>query len=686
MLRNMKIFCFILLLTTQHVYAQNVQWASSVKKFSTEASRTRYAAKQVLGKPSVLPAWGENPTAWATAEMDSPNEEFIHVAFQTPMHIKQVVIGESHNPGAIQEVIVFSETGKKYTVYKNDTIQPRWSTGGRMFHIIFPLTDYKVSEVKVILALKKIGGSNQIDCIGISDSDLPVEAKVNEIQYAKKVGEPENLGPQINSRYDDMLPIISPDGNTLYFGRKLHPENIGEEKRDDIWYSNFENGRWSEAKHFLQPLNNEHHNFVTWISADGNTMFLANDYKNPGGGQQVSVSQRKNSEWQFPKRLPVDDMYSKNEFSCYHANTEGTVMLMAIEREITFGDMDIYVSFKRSNGSWTEPKNIGNVINTAAREGSVFIAADNTTIYFSSEGFSGYGGFDMYMSKRLDDTWLNWSEPINLGKKINSKADDFYYTIPANGEYAYFSSRESEYGKSDIYRIRLPEEIQPEPVALIKGKILDAETKEPVPVEIEFGSLLGENEKGSSHTDDGSFEIVVPAPAYGITIQKEGYFPVLRDLNYDFTFEELDFDDSTQIEEDTVPQKKYIEEEQNIEIVPLKEGQILALDNVFFDANRATLKDISKIQLDQMAAFLLDNKNIFVEIGGHTNGLPEDDFCQKLSDDRAEAVSKYFISKGIPAERVTWKGYGKKFPISDNATVEGRKKNQRVELKIIKVE
>ncbi|MFN0276560.1 MAG: OmpA family protein [Chitinophagales bacterium] len=682
----MKCIFFIFFLHSVSLFSQSVQWASTVKKFSTEASRTRYAAKQVLGKPSVLPAWGESPTAWASAEMDSPNEEFIHVGFQKPMQIKQVAIGESHNPGAIQEVILFSDAGKKYSVYKNDTVKPKWSTGGRMFHIILPLTEYKVAEVKVILTTKKIGGSNQIDCIGISNSDVPVEAIVNEIQYAKEVGKPENLGPQVNSRYDDMLPIISPDGKTLYFARKLHPENIGEDKRDDIWYATQKNERWEAAKHFNQPLNNEHHNFVSWISADGNTIFLANDYKNPAGGQQVSISQKKNEDWQFPKRLPVDDMYSRNEFSCYHANTEGTVMLMAIEREITFGDMDIYVSFKRKNGSWTEPKNIGNVINTAAREGSVFIAADNTTIYFSSEGFSGYGGFDMYMSKRLDDTWLNWSEPVNLGKKINSKADDFYYTIPASGDYAYFSSRESEYGKSDIYRIKLPEEIQPDPVALIKGKIIDAETKEPVPVEIEFGALLGENEKGTSHADEGNYEIVVPAKTYGITIDKEGYFPVMRDLQYDPTIEELDYDDSTQIEVDTIIEEKYSEQEQDIEIVPLKEGQILSLDNVFFDANRATLKEISKTQLDQMSAFLVENKNIYVEIGGHTNGLPEDDFCQKLSDARAEAVSEYFIDKGVSADRVTWKGYGKTKPVADNITVEGRKKNQRVELKVIKVE
>ena len=132
-------------------------------------------------------------------------------------------------------------------------------------------------------------------------------------------------------------------------------------------------------------------------------------------------------------------------------NTEGNVLLLAIERGDTEGDMDIYVSFKRSNNAWTRPMNIGPVVNTAATEGSVFLAADNRTIYFASSGHSGYGGFDMFVSKRLDDTWTNWTEPINMGSRISTKGDEFYYTVPATGDYLYFSSSSNSYGRADLF-------------------------------------------------------------------------------------------------------------------------------------------------------------------------------------------------------------------------------------------
>ncbi|MBP8250671.1 MAG: OmpA family protein, partial [Chitinophagales bacterium] len=415
-------------------------------------------------------------------------------------------------------------------------------------------------------------------------------------------------------------------------------------------------------------------------------------------------------------------------------------ILMAIERPDSYGDMDIYVSFLQSNKVWTEPKNLGMTINSAATEGSIFIASDNRTIYFATNGKSGFGGYDMFMSKRLDDTWLNWSEPVNLGNKINSEGHDYYYTIPASGDYAYFSSTKNSYGKADLFRIPLPVEAQPDPVTLLKGKIIDAETKQPINADVAFGGLVSEEPKGITTSTNGTYQIIIPEDNYNVTIKKPGYFPVMTTIDEDLDFDEIDFnvedpvatikheiktDLKADIKEnkitdeeillelnkrineelsDTITTDKeaivkeiadelsgtkdtlYAEVTADVELIPIKAGTIIQLDNIFFEANKSDLKPESSASLDELVDFLKSNPNIYVEIGGHTNGLPNDAFCQKLSNDRAKNVVDYLTVKGIAPDHLTWKGYGKTQPIADNATAAGRKKNQRVELKIIKVE
>lgn len=732
-----RIGCILALLFSGYLHAQDVQWASEVVRFSTEYGRKQYSAKQVLGAPDKLPAAGESAVAWAPSTPDNPNGEFIHVAFAVPQYVQQIGIGENNGPGAVREVILYDTNGKKYSVYRNDTIQPAYNTGSRIFRVFIPRTSYMVKELRVVLNTKAIAGMNQIDCIGIRDSEEPIRAVIREAEYAEILPATENLGPAVNSDADDMFPFISPDGKTLYFARKKHFQNTGPEMRDDIYVSKFDNGKWSTAVNIGEPLNNEQHNYVTWISGDGNSVLLANNYEKVK--QDISISRKTGTGWSFPKALKINDFYNDNEFSCYHMNTEGNVILMAIERPDALGDMDIYVSFLQSNKVWTAPKNIGSTINTAATEGSIFLAADNKTIYFASNGHSGYGGYDMFMSRRLDDTWTNWSPPVNLGSKINSAGHDYYYTIPASGDYAYFSSTNNSYGKADLYRIPLPKPLQPEPVTLLKGRILDAETGKPIPADIAFGGLVSDEPDGITSTGDGNYQIIVPEDNYTVTITKPGYFPISTTIEPDLRYDDVDFnpEDSLavikhqittdlrsdirtqplrekQLEEEvekrlptlpadsvaelrtallrdleetfTAKDSVYTEVTEDITMIPIREGMVIRLNNIYFEANKSDLKPESSAALDELVTFLNENPNIYVEIGGHTNGLPNDAFCAKLSNDRAQAVVEYLNAHGIPADHLTWKGYGKTLPIADNATLEGRRMNQRVELKVMRVE
>lgn len=733
----MRTAAFLLaLLLSANLQAQDVQWASEVVRFSTEFGRKQFSARQALGAPDKLPAAGESAVAWAPSTPDNPNGEFLHVGFASPQYVQQIGIGENNGPGAVREIILYDTHGKKYSVYQNDTMQPAYHTGSRIFRVLIPRTSYLVKEVRVVLNTKAIAGMNQIDCIGIRDSQDPIRAEIREAEYAETLPAPENLGPAVNSEADDMFPFISPDGKTLYFARKNYRENTGPELRDDIYVSKFDNGKWSTAVNIGEPLNNEQHNYVTWISGDGNSVLLANNYEKVK--QDISISTQTGIGWSYPKALKINDFYNDNAFSCYHMNTEGNVIVMAIERPDTFGDMDIYVSFLQSNKVWTAPKNIGTTINTAATEGSIFLAADNKTIYFASNGHSGYGGYDMFMSRRLDDTWMHWSPPVNLGSKINSTGHDYYYTIPASGDYAYFSSTNNAYGKADLYRIKLPEPLQPEPVTLLKGRILDAETGKPISADIAFGGLVSDEPDGITSTGNGNYQIIVPEDNYTVTITKPGYFPISTTIEPDLRYDDVDFnpEDSLaiikhqitaelrsdirtqplrehQIEEemekrlptlpaDSIAEIKtaileeleetldtkdsvYTELTEDITMIPIREGTVIRLNNIYFEANKSDLKPESSAALDELVTFLKENPNIYVEIGGHTNGLPNDAFCAKLSNDRAKEVVDYLISKSIPADHLTWKGYGKSFPIADNTTAEGRRKNQRVELKVIRV-
>jgi outer membrane protein OmpA-like peptidoglycan-associated protein len=449
--------------------AQQVFWASEVLQFSSQYKTKEFGAAQVLGKPNSMTIYGQSLVAWAPAL--NTKSATITVGFDNAVQVQQIAIGESLRPGSISKIWLYDERGKEYLVYDNPQTKPLPSEEPRMFRHFMQMTPYKVAKLKLQLEYANFRSQPQIDCIGISAVRTPIEPKINIIETKQAVSTPQNLGPNVNSSYPDMLPIITPDGKTLYFARKYAPENFGAEKKDDIYVSELNAlGQWTKARNIGAPLNNDAHNFVCAISPDGNTMYLANryDYRTEGSGVSVAY-RKKDGSWSKPAPLDIKNMYNKSKFACYHVSLDGKTMVMAIERDDTFGDMDLYVSFRYADGTWTEPMNMGADVNTAGAEASIFLAADGKTIYFSSKGHAGYGDFDMFMSRRLDNSWKRWSEPVNLGPKINSAGQDIYYTIPASGDYAYFSSDVYGYGQHDIFRITLPTELRPEAVNISAG-------------------------------------------------------------------------------------------------------------------------------------------------------------------------------------------------------------------------
>lgn len=495
-----KYFCSTVLLCfvfTTNLVAQNTkntvntQWAYRLLGFSSEyidgTNKNPYSAKQVLGKPNKLPNSGFSPVAWSPNSEDRSITEWLKVGFKTPINIRQIAIAENFGAGAITHVYMYDTENVEYLAYQDSVLMVAKPPGtARMFSLLMPLTEYKVAAIKIVLNPIRIRGRNQVDAIGISDSETLIQATINLPQIIEKTSYEigiEKLPDAINTSYNELMPVISADGKTLFFDRQLHPENtIGEVQNDDIWFAEMnENNVWKPAQRLPKPLNNENNNYVCSVSPDGNSMLVANHYENSqdnkidnktnSGG--ISIT-RKNTDgsWQIPEKVVIENYYNLNNNAEFYLAHNQKVLLMSIERDDSQGGRDLYVSFFRHDTkTWATPKNLGAMVNSAATELTPFLAADNETLYFSSNGFSGYGETDMFFCKRLDDSWTNWTEPVNLGQPLNSSDWDLAYSLDAQGEYAYYVSYQNagqiNTTNADIFRVKLPVALKPKPVKTI---------------------------------------------------------------------------------------------------------------------------------------------------------------------------------------------------------------------------
>ncbi|HEY8402825.1 MAG TPA: OmpA family protein [Cytophagaceae bacterium] len=512
------------------------------------------------------------------------------------------------------------------------------------------------------------GSSNvSIDDFVIYGKKLPINLAPN-MHYNSP---PENLGKGVNSVYGELTPVITPDGKGLYFTRTYSPENTGgATDYQDIYFSSFVNGQWSKAVNIGKPVNNQAPNAVCAVSPDGNSLLLMNTYDSKGGasGMGLSISYRTKEGWSVPDKVNVRNYYNKSSFNEYFLSSDNKVLLLALERDDTYGTRDIYVSFLEDNNIWSTPKNIGPVVNTPGTELSPYLAADGVTLYFSSTGHPGYGKNDIFVTRRLDDTWTNWSEPVNVGMPVNSKGMDAYYSVPASGDYAYFISEENAIGKADIFRIKLPTPVKPKPVILIYGKVLNSKTKEPIATGITYRDLDTDKESGiaRSNPSDGSYKIALPYDkVYSFFAEKEGFYSVRDTIT-------------------VPPNTVYREIERNIYLTPFQVGEDILLNNVFFVRSKPDLLPSSYPELNKLAKILKENPTLEIELAGHTDNVGNPDLNIELSQQRVETVKNYLVSKGVSAERITGKGYGGARPIADNSKEETRRLNRRVEFKIVK--
>jgi outer membrane protein OmpA-like peptidoglycan-associated protein len=499
----------------------------------------------------------------------------------------------------------------------------------------------------------------QVDFLELRQDQSPLkQVESNPGQFAK-----ENLGKGVNSKFGEVLPIISADGKTLYFVRKIDTDPY-----DEILISELSpNNQWGEAVNPGKPLNNAGYNFVISVTPDGNRLLLGNTYLPTGepDGGGVSTSVRTETGWSVPVALKIENYYNRNAYSEYALSPDGKTLISCIERDDTWGSKDLYVSFLREDDSWTEPRNMGPALNTMFAEGTPFIAADGLTLYYATEGKKGYGSLDIFVSRRLDDSWLNWSEPLNLGPTVNTSAWEAYYTVPARGDFAYLVSTAETY--TDIFRLKLPEAARPKPIVLVSGRVFDAKTKNTLTAQITYESLSKGEEIGQARSNpmDGTYKIALASgDEYGFLAQADGYFPVSQNI-------------------DLKSLKEYEEIKRDLYLVPLEVNQTIRLNNLFFDFGKHDLKPASFSELKRLIGLLREQPSLTIQLTGHTDNVGDDPSNMRLSEERVTEVKNFLVKQGVDANRLQARGYGETKPIADNKTEEGRQINRRVEFVIL---
>ncbi len=330
---------------------------------------------------------------------------------------------------------------------------------------------------------------------------------------------PTNLGDSINTKYLEYFPSQTIDGSKLIFTRRIA-------NNEDIYQSERVNGVWHEASLLPGKINTpEYNEGAQIISQDGKWMiFTGCNFPGGLGSCDLYISFLTKIGWSEPMNL------GRNVNSEYW---ESTPSLSPDKRDLYFssnmpggfGGKDIWVCHRDENGNWGRPYNLGAEINTSGDESTPFIHADNQTLYFNSTGLPGYSDKpDLFMSKKLPDG--KWSTPRNLGYPINTIDDEGSLFIAADGQTAYYSSDRSDTkGGLDIYSFELPSNIRPLKTLWVKGKVFDKKTHDGLPSQVVLTDLQNNSVVSRLQTDeDGEFLVTLPiGKDYAFTVKRKGY-------------------------------------------------------------------------------------------------------------------------------------------------------------------
>lgn len=483
-----------------------------------------------------------------------------------------------------------------------------------------------------------------------------------------------NLSKTINSAFPDFAPVISADGQTMVFtSRRPYTEKDikkGKQGMENVYISYYDpkKKKWADAKALTETINEPgRFNSAIALSNDGQKMLLYRDDASGNGDIYESLLQGEN--WTVPAKFP-EPINSKDHESSASFSPDGNSLYFVSNRKGGQGGRDIWLCHKENN-KWGAAQNLGNTINTKDDEEGIFLHPDGKTIYFSSKGHNGNGGYDIYRSVFENN---KWSEPANISH-LNTAGDDLYFVLAADGQTGFYSSSKAGgLGDQDIYEVKFTplkttktkQENGPQ-LTLLKGVISDEISGALLEASIE----IIDNEKNkvittiTSNNATGRYMVSLPSGInYGIIVKAKGYLFHSENVNIPYS-------------------AGYQEVFKDVKLKKIEVGKTIVLNNIFYDFDKATLRSESMAELERLVLLLNDNATMNIEISSHTDNKGTDEYNQKLSQMRAQSVVDYLVEKGIGKQRLTAKGYGESVPVATNDTDEGRQQNRRTEFRIL---
>ncbi|MCF0068848.1 OmpA family protein [Dyadobacter sp. CY261] len=474
-----------------------------------------------------------------------------------------------------------------------------------------------------------------------------------------------SMGDTVNFLGTQYFPVMTADDETLIF------TGLTENRDENIYFTQrIKDGRaadrWDVPEEISKTINTTNNEGTCTVSADGRTLvFTACNRPDGLGSCDLYLSHKEGKDWSQPVNLG-QEVNSREWESQPSLSADGHTLYFASDRKGGVGKRDIWVSYLNDKKQWTAPRNLGPAINTSDEENAPFIHANGRTLFYSSNGLPGMGGFDIFVTQKIDTTW---APATNIGYPINTASDQVGLFIASNGKNAYYTDDNSDKGngRSLLYTFQVPESLQKiiTPTRYAKGKVFDKKTGTVLASDIDLFDLKTQTKVGSftSDSQNGSFLAVLNSGGeYAFYVSRQGY--LFKSLSFSVN------DDHSVVDLD-------------IPLEAIEKDRAEILNNIFFKTGEYILDDKSKVELDKLGDFLNKNKTIKIEISGHTDDVGSDTENMALSQRRAQSVQYYLQQSGIAADRILAKGYGETKPMTPNDSDEDRQKNRRIEWRIL---